>query len=221
MVSTKLRLRELLKARRWTTKVLAEKTSMSESYLTHIKNGTRRWNEDALKSMAEAFGLEPMDLLEDRNQASRTVRHNVSLPESFSTQKQLQVVPVTSRIPESPSPRNNRTAQLESGYQAQFVPLLDASDDSMFAYCVTDDSLDPIYLKGDLLIISPAELVRSGDIAAVEFGPNKTRAIKKVSYVEKTIILHAVNNAQPPIPLKRGVDHFRIIGKVVCRYQNF
>ena len=49
MPSTELRVKELLRERGWTTKVLAEKTGMSESYLTHIKNGTRRWNEDALK----------------------------------------------------------------------------------------------------------------------------------------------------------------------------
>ena len=49
MSSTELRVKELLRERGWTTKVLAEKTGLSESYLTHIKNGTRRWNEDALK----------------------------------------------------------------------------------------------------------------------------------------------------------------------------
>ena len=45
---TELRVKELLREKGWTTKILAEKTGMSESYLTHIKNGTRRWNEDSL-----------------------------------------------------------------------------------------------------------------------------------------------------------------------------
>jgi transcriptional regulator with XRE-family HTH domain len=62
MSSTELRVKELLRERGWTTKVLAEKTGMSESYLTHIKNGTRRWNEDALKKLANAFGTHPVDL---------------------------------------------------------------------------------------------------------------------------------------------------------------
>ena len=65
MVSTRLRVKELLRERRWTTKVLAEKTGMSESYLTHIKNGTRRWNEDALRKLAIAFELEPIDIFEN------------------------------------------------------------------------------------------------------------------------------------------------------------
>ena len=39
-LSTELRVKELLREKGWTTKVLAEKTGMSESYLTHIKNGS-------------------------------------------------------------------------------------------------------------------------------------------------------------------------------------
>ena len=36
---------------------------MSESYLTHIKNGTRRWNEDSLRKLANAFEISPIDLI--------------------------------------------------------------------------------------------------------------------------------------------------------------
>ena len=72
MVSTRLRVKELLRERRWTTKVLAEKTGMSESYLTHIKNGTRRWNEDALKKLAVAFELDPIDIFENGGRVAGT-----------------------------------------------------------------------------------------------------------------------------------------------------
>src|SRR6476620_1315678 len=64
--STALRVKELLREKGWTTKVLAEKTGMSESYLTHIKNGTRRWNEDALRKLANAFEIHPIDLFAHR-----------------------------------------------------------------------------------------------------------------------------------------------------------
>jgi len=60
--STALRVKELLREKGWTTKVLAEKTGMSESYLTHIKNGTRRWNEDSLRKLSGAFEINPIDL---------------------------------------------------------------------------------------------------------------------------------------------------------------
>ena len=64
--STELRVKELLRERGWTTKILAEKTGMSESYLTHIKNGTRRWNEDSLRKLAVAFELSPIELFAQR-----------------------------------------------------------------------------------------------------------------------------------------------------------
>ena len=55
--STELRVKEVLREKGWTTKILAEKTGMSESYLTHIKNGTRRWNEDSLRKLAKHLKL--------------------------------------------------------------------------------------------------------------------------------------------------------------------
>jgi len=60
----RLRVAALLKEKKWTTKTLAAKTGMSESYLTHIKNATRRWNEDCLARIAHAFGINPLELLQ-------------------------------------------------------------------------------------------------------------------------------------------------------------
>ena len=79
--STELRVKELLREKGWTTKILAEKTGMSESYLTHIKNGTRRWNEDSLKKLSLAFELNPIDLFAERRNRTDNVDKNVSLPE--------------------------------------------------------------------------------------------------------------------------------------------
>src|SRR5271157_5755289 len=98
MISTRLRVKEFLRERRWTTKVLAEKTGMSESYLTHIKNSTRRWNEDALKKLAEAFEVEPTDLFETQNQSRKDLPVNISIPENIKSQLsdyslKLKVVP--------------------------------------------------------------------------------------------------------------------------------
>jgi transcriptional regulator with XRE-family HTH domain len=82
MFSTNLRVKELLRERNWTTKILAEKTGMSESYLTHIKNGTRRWNEDALKKISEAFDTDPIELFVHRKLPN--------LPTAYLAQTQKQ-----------------------------------------------------------------------------------------------------------------------------------
>lgn len=220
MSSTELRVKELLRERGWTTKVLAEKTGMSESYLTHIKNGTRRWNEDALKKLANAFEVHPIDLFAQRKSRTDNIENNVTMPESSKIELQLKVVPVMGDIPSNPSPYNNQLTQITTGYKDIFTPVFNSKDDSMFALCIESNSMAPNFVKGDYLIISPETWARSGDVAAVEYG-NETliKAIMQITYMEDFVVLEYVNHKQPPTALIRGKDHFRVIGKVIHRYQ--
>lgn len=220
--STELRVKELLREKGWTTKVLAEKTGMSESYLTHIKNGTRRWNEDSLRKLANAFEISPVDLFSQRRQRTDNIDSNVSLPEQADVKLKVQVVPVVGEIPANPSPYNNQLMQVTSGHKDEFVPVLNISDGAAFALSIDNNLMAPMFVKGDLLIISPEVWTHSGDIAAVEYG-NETsmRAIMQVTYTEDFIVLESVNHKQAPTALIRGKDHFRIIGRVIQRIQKF
>ena len=227
MISTRLRVKELLRERRWTTKVLAEKTGMSESYLTHIKNGTRRWNEDALKKLAEAFEMHPTELFDHRKETSQ-IESQITLPSVEQLEKlsenvdlKLKVVPVVSEIPAQPTEYNNRLLQVAAGNQDKFVPVVGSDDDNMFCLYVEDNTLSPKFSKGDYLVVSPAVWTRSGDVVAVEYGDedDKVKAIMQVSYMEDFVVLESVNHKKAPIALVRGKDSFRIIGKVICRHQ--
>lgn len=220
--STQLRVKELLREKGWTTKVLAEKTGMSESYLTHIKNGTRRWNEDSLRKLALAFEINPIDLFAERRQRTDDIDSNVSMPNKSDIDLAVQVVPVMGEIPSNPSPYNNQLTQITTGYKDRFVPILNNDDNAMFALCVESSAMAPEFIKGDLLIVSPEVRTKSGDIAAVEYG-NETpiKAVMQITHTEDFIVLESVNHKQKPIALVRGKDHFRIIGRVIQRYQNF
>jgi len=225
MVSTKLRVRDLLRERRWTTKVLAEKTGMSESYLTHIKNGTRRWNEDALRKLAGAFEMEPIELFANRrqkiNEGAVDVGSVASSVDPAHANLKVRIVPVTGEIPSQPSEYNNQIMQAASGYKNVFVPVFDCEDPATFCYAVEDNAMAPNFGKGDQLIISPAVWTRSGDVVAVEYGPteNPTKAIVRINFMEEFVVLESVNHKKLPIALVRGKDTFRIIGKVLYRYQ--
>jgi SOS-response transcriptional repressor LexA len=212
-----------LRDRRWPTKVLAEKTGLSESYLTHLKNGTRRWNEDALRKLSEAFELDPSQLL--AHQTHGAVRQQLPGTEGVSPRTvvdsdlKLKVVPVMGDIPSEPSAYNNQLTQVTSGYKDQFVPVFGSDDDLMFCLCIEDNAMAPNYVKGDYLIISPAVWTRSGDIVAVEYGNKEpVKAIMQVNYMDEFVLLESVNHKKPPIPLVKGKDSFRIIGKVLYRY---
>lgn len=218
--STALRVKELLREKGWTTKILAEKTGMSESYLTHIKNGTRRWNEDSLRKLANAFEISPIDLFAQRRQRTDNIDNNVSMPERSDIKLNVQVVPVVGEVPSNPSPYNNQLMQITTGYKDIFVPALNTNDNSIFALCVENNLMAPTFVKGDCLIVSPEVWTRSGDIAAVEYGNDTpVKAIMQVTYTEDFIVLESVNHKQPPIALVRGKDHFRIIGRVIQRLQ--
>lgn len=220
--STQLRVKELLREKGWTTKILAEKTGMSESYLTHIKNGTRRWNEDSLRKLAQAFEISPIDLFAEHRKRTDDIDSNVSMPDKSDLELQVKAVPVVGEIPSNPSAYNNQLMQITTGYKDVFVPVFNSTDNAMFALCVENNAMAPTFIKGDYLIISPEVWTRSGDIAAVEFGNDTpVKAVMQVTYTEDFIVLESVNHKSPPIALVRGKDHFRIIGRVIQRIQKF
>lgn len=220
--STALRVKELLREKGWTTKILAEKTGMSESYLTHIKNGTRRWNQDSLERLACAFEVSPLDLFAQRRQRTDEIRSNVTMPEKTEVDVKVQIVPVVGDIPSHPSPYNNQLMQLTTGCKDLFIPVINRSDPFMFALKLNGSMYAPTFEKNDLLIISPEVWTRSGDIAAVEYGNDTlVKSIVKVTYTDDFIVLESINYKQAPIALIRGKDHFRIIGRVIARQQTF
>lgn len=219
---TELRIKELLREKGWTTKILAEKTGMSESYLTHIKNATRRWNEDSLRKLANAFEVSPIDLFAQRRKRTDNIDSNVSMPEKSEIELKVQIIPVVGEIPSNPSPYNNQLMQITSGHKDEFIPVLNTTDSAMFGLAIDNNLMAPAFVKGDILIISPEVWTRSGDVAAVEYGNDApAKAIMQITYTEDFIVLEAVNHKNPPIALVRGKDHFRIIGRVTQRHQRF
>lgn len=218
--TTKLRIKELLRERRWTTKVLAEKTGLSESYLTHIKNGTRRWNADSLSKISSAFEIEPTEMFLEikKPQAPENVV-NVNLDKNAL---EVSIVPVLGKIPAYPSFTNNRIIQIQTGNENNFVPVIGLKDESMFCIKFEGYSFESLFNKGDYLVISPQSWTSSGDIAAIEYGNdenNRTIGLKKISFTDDLVLLDSTNSKEAPIALVRGKDHFRIIGKVILRYQ--
>lgn len=225
MSSTKLRVKELLRERRWTTKVLAEKTGMSESYLTHIKNGTRRWNEDALKKLAEAFVLDPVELFANKNiKTPELYKELVYTEEDVQSNfgvNRVKIVPIVGEIPSEPSIYNNQQMQISTGFENSFVAAFNLDDEDVFCLQVMDNSMAPRFSMGDQLVISPKVWTKTGDVVAVEFGNQEplNRGVFLVNYMDDFVVLESVNHKNPPIALVKGKDNFKIVGKVVWRYQ--
>lgn len=228
MINTNLRVKELLKENGWTTKMLAEKTGMSESYLTHIKNGTRRWNEDSLKKIAEAFCVDPISLLcakeKDALKNKEALQKSV-VAESNSKEKtypSIKLLPMMADIPLYPSDYNNQYSQVTTGYKDEFFPVAGVSDENAFCLVMENYSLAPIASKGDILVVAPGRAVNSGDLVAVEFKNDKSsKQIMKINFVNNLIMLEYLNHKSAPVAIVKNKDYLRIIGKVVKICQKF
>lgn len=227
VASTELRVKEMLRQRKWTTKMLAEKTGMSESYLTHIKNGTRRWNEDILKRLAEAFSVEPIDLLRRAGEVSEPAPvvivepvRGARLAQELMTIDAPMVIPVVGEIVSEPSLEANRAMQIATGHKNAFVPVLGLKDDLAFSVRIDSHNFKPHFFRGDDVIVSPRAEIKSGDIVAIEYSkPDKVKTFVQISYAEEFIILESLTQKKTPVALLKGKDQYRIIGKVVYRYQ--
>jgi len=89
-----------------------------------------------------------------------------------------------------------------------------------FALRVKGDSMINIGINdGDLVIVSPNEQTRNGDIVVAMLNDEAT--VKRFELIDKKIKLIAENNAYSPIEIKRE-DDFKLIGKVkgVVRWLN-
>lgn len=89
-----------------------------------------------------------------------------------------------------------------------------------FALRVKGDSMINIGINdGDLVIVSPNEQARNGDIVVAMLNDEAT--VKRFEFIDKKIKLIAENNAYLPIEIKRE-DDFKLIGKVkgVVRWLN-
>lgn len=71
----RMRIKEMRQARGWTVDVLASKVGMSRSYVSEIENGKKAVNDRRISAFAKAFGVSPLDLIDDQTLDAELMRH--------------------------------------------------------------------------------------------------------------------------------------------------
>lgn len=61
--------------RGWTVDVLASKVGMSRSYVSEIENGKKNVNNVRIGAFAKAFGVSPIDLIDDESVGADVLDH--------------------------------------------------------------------------------------------------------------------------------------------------
>lgn len=71
----KHKIKKMREERGWTVETLASMVGMSRSYVSEIENGKKNVNNVRLGAFAKAFGVSPIDLIDDETVSSDIVEH--------------------------------------------------------------------------------------------------------------------------------------------------
>ncbi len=127
--------------------------------------------------------------------------------------------------------------KVSAGYSVEFTDLdypvgvadeyiavpVDLGDPHAFAVRVVGDSMEPRYHEGDVVILSPAETIQSGDDCFVRFAPEVRRkgneaTFKRVFFdAEDAVRLQPLNESYPPDVV--GPAEIAGIYRAVARYE--
>jgi phage repressor protein C with HTH and peptisase S24 domain len=127
-------------------------------------------------------------------------KHNI---ESRTTA--LRRIPLINKVAAG-YPRDFTDLDYPPGVAQDYVVVPEMSDGSAFAITVCGDSMEPRFLEGDILIISPATAVKSGDFCFVRIDRHGevTSSFKQVFFEDDSVRLVSLNKRYPPQIYERG-----------------
>jgi len=197
------RLYSILKERGIKANELASRLNMDPSYLSRLRHGKRHPSRATLVAISKALGV-PIDEL-------------LGLPSAPMPDGRM--VPVISwvqagRIREPQDPYNVG----ESGEEPPLAAY--TTDPAAFALRVQGDSMEPEFVDGDIIVVSPSVDITSGDYCV--FKSNGKAAFKQFKRYEDTVILRPLNSRYPDLVIQGDdPDKLEIIGKVVQKMKRY
>ena len=134
---------------------------------------------------------------------------NVTMTD-FMTLIEVDVLTITTTIPNSQMPSIPVIGYAQAGAAGYFddagypqgqgwdaidLPSLAPVDDGAYALEVSGDSMEPLYRKGDVLVVSPSADVRRGDRVVVRTKDGQVMAKELMRKNESSVQLRSLNDA--------------------------
>jgi phage repressor protein C with HTH and peptisase S24 domain len=210
------RLHELRLGNKITAQELAERISVSQSYISLLENNKRRANVEILGKIAAVFNVSMAQLFSESAPAGtppgehRAERAGVDLDKMYQSGQlhamadirgnvspvQMRLIPVVSKVAAG-DPAAFSDGEYPVGFAEEFVPApADIDDLNAFALRVAGDSMSPRFRDGDIVICSPARVPDNGDAVVAKVRNDETTC--KVYYLDgKNVILSPVNPRYP------------------------
>ncbi|HLX11240.1 MAG TPA: XRE family transcriptional regulator [Bacteroidota bacterium] len=118
----------------------------------------------------------------------------------------LVTIPVFASVP-----AGKTAAIFHPDYAERYVTVDNIRDPSAFALVVKGNSMSPKIEDGDIVVVSPKQDVRSGDICVIRV--NEEDVLKKVKIEQQYVHLIPLNPAFEPVTVRKRDISF--LGKVV------
>jgi repressor LexA len=173
---------------------------------------------EAAEARSERWRQLVKKLLADRKDAKKVLsKSRLSLEKPSATVKAGQLIPVINKVAAG-YPRDFQDLDYPAGVADDYVRCPDVHDPNAFAVRVVGDSMETKFREGDVVVLSPAADVRSGDDCFIRFKDPHETTFKRV-FFEKggSIRLQPRNDKYKPM----SVDGKRVDGiyKAILRIE--
>lgn len=223
------RISQLLDKRRrelgYNYKRVAESVGVSAVYISQILRGQRIPGDDILVKISKVLDIDPGKILKLAHYEKAPVSARQYLDEARKDGKGFDNVEpwelgVGQQIPVLGWVQAGKFAPSETGdfgpFNADDYIYSDIKGRNLFALKVQNDSMEPIFHQGDIIIINPNLTPESGDYVIVRLKDEGEVTFKKLVIKDRLVILKPLNPKYEDIILDKD-DRFEVIGKVVER----
>jgi repressor LexA len=182
---------------------LSAKVDVASRTLQRWEKGLQVPDSNYLLRLAKHLGVRPEWLLmgEGAMVASAQTPSKI-IPfkkDSYLDKVALVEIPVLSSVP-----AGKTTAMFHPEYVDRYITVDNIKDQNAFALIVKGKSMSPKIEDGDIVVVSPQQEVRSGDICVIRV--NDEDVLKKVKIEEQYIHLIPLNpNFEPVTVRKRDI----------------
>lgn len=190
-------------------KELAKNAGISDSHIIYIEKGQRKPTFDVVMKVLRALNADVQEFLQETGYLPTNAE-----PAKI---KKLRPVPIISWVMAG---KWNEVSDIFQPGDAEDWIESDVKGKSVFALRVKDDSMEPEFREGDIIIVNPHVDTKPGDYVIVKNDENEA-TFKQLKKFGDVYVLHPLNDSKYPDIELSGKHKYRIIGKVVEKKKKY
>ena len=200
----------LRKERRMSQETLAKRVQCTKQTISNYERGYRRPDYETLEAIADVLNVPITFFLSKDEQRDALNRIYQTYPQG-TVKLPSNLTPI-SKAPRHKVPLIGSVAAGEPIIaDAEFDVYVDSPEDADYALTVEGDSMEPLYLNGDMIYIKVQDDVDDGRVAVVLM--DDTAALKHVYHAPNGLLLVSENTKYPPRNITfDDFDVIRILG---------